>query len=133
MPFLRVIAHPAVLWAIGLLVACGTSTEVPAQKWYEIPPDVTASLKYGVDGNQYALGGVTDYQSPAGSNANALVYVAREINSSEPIPSQTAGNVAAKFANVSLCANAGAKLVDSEPPVYRKDINAWSIALACAS
>jgi len=113
--------------------SCSTTPETQRQKWYDITPDVTASLKYGVDGNQYALGGVTDYQSPAGSTAAALVYVARETPSSEPIPSGTAGNVAAKFANVSLCPSGGANLVAAEPPVYRKDINAWSIALACNS
>lgn len=115
------------------LLSCTAPKEEPAQKWYDITPDVTASLKYGVDGNQYALGAVTDYQSPAGSNAATLVYVAYDSQANAPIPATTAGNVAAKFANVSLCPNGGAKLVASEPPVYRKDINAWSIALACGS
>lgn len=85
-----------------------------------------------MDNQRYALGGVTDYASPAKSDAATLVYVARAEGGVTPIPQDTAGNVAAQFANVTLCKSGSAALSAGEPPVYRKDINSWAIALSCS-
>lgn len=113
--------------------ACARAPEEPAapQTWYDITPDITATLKYGLDGQRYALGAVSEYASPAGTDAATLVYVARAEGQGTPIPDATASNVAAQFANVTLCKSGRAALTQGEPPVYRSDINSWAIALSC--
>lgn len=122
-----------VLLLLALANCTQESSGVAPQKWYDITPDITATLKYGVDSQRYALGAVSDYVSPAGSDAKTLVYIARQDGGETPIPQDTAGNVAAQFANVTLCKSGRASLVQAEPPVYRKDINSWAIALSCAA
>ena len=117
---------------LALLSACASAPDPEPQKWYEITPDITATLKYGVDGQRYALGAVSDYASPAGTSAETLVYVARAAQNADPIARDTATEVAAKFANVTLCSSGQAGLTQEEPPVYRRDINSWAIALTCA-
>ena len=128
------IAHPiaTLCLATAVLAAC-TSIDQKAtpQTWYEIEPDITATLKFGVDRQRYALGAVSDYASPAGSEADNLVYVARADESAVAIPQDTAITVAGQFANVALCKAGVAQLSSQEPPVYRKDINSWAIALDC--
>jgi len=120
--------------ALGVLAGCAEpAAEIEPQKWYDITPDITATLKYGVDKQRYALGAVSDYASPVGSTAETLVYVARQDGGSAPIPQETAGQVAAQFANVALCKSGAAGLVAAEPPVYRSDINSWAIALGCSA
>lgn len=123
--------HMIPLATVLFLPACMTTPEPEVQKWYDIVPDITATLRWGADQRTYALGAVSDYRSPAGSDASTLVYVKRADGGTERIQEQTAQSISSQFGNVTLCEGARATLTRAEPPVYRRDLNSWAIALTC--